>query len=995
MKLRNILTHFTLLLFFFIFQIIYVAATDRNFLSDYTQTRYDINNGLLSNESNDVLQTRDGHVWVGSYAGLMRFDGQNFQLMRMDDGTAITRVRTLFEDSRGRLWIGTNNLGLLVYEQGKFAKKAEETAISIRDIVEDTVGNIYIGSSEGIKRIDANDTFNTIDDSRLQDCLVTSLSVSPDGMVWGVTFSGDVFSVVNDEIVAYYPAASFAGLTSNTIYCSKEGQVYVGTTGNVLLAMHNGVFEQYKTGDEKNIASIYHDKSGHVWICTDTGMGYFDKSMTYHTVKGGMVRSSLEKMWQDYEYNYWISSSREGLLHLVHSKFRNITFSGNLIPNVYNANQVYQNDLYLGAENGLYILDKNENRIENDLTRLLTGIRIRDFMVDTNGYLWIATYKNHGVIRYKDGEWKQWTTTDGLTSEKVRIVLQKKDGTIVVGTGDGINFIRGDAVVKTYTRKDGLNNGVILSMIEDADGVIWAGSDGDGVYKILPDGSVTHLNDADNGTKLGTVLHMKQNEKDGTIWISNGYSLYYADKDGLHSITAKSLDLTNIFDIKLIGRDVWLLRSTGIYVVDADALRSSAVSQFSFFKYSDTFHSMLTANSNNMLTPEGYLYLSCSRGVLGIDTSKIYYNDFPPKIAINRIIVDSESGSSTEYQVGDKLVLPSNTTRVTIRFAALSLTGEEARIEYYMDGFDRKPVEVTGKNVYEASYTNLKGGKYSLHVKAWNGDGIASIKELVLPIEKERSFFELPVVQLVLILMGAILFVFVGHNYRQAKLKRQVHQAEAKQKEYQTITDEAIYAIANTIDAKDKYTDGHSKRVAQYSRALAKALGFPEDKVEKVYLTALLHDIGKIGIPDQILNKPGKLTDEEYAVIKEHTNIGYRILKNMDIIPYIKDGAHYHHERYDGKGYPKGLSAEDIPLIARIICVADSFDAMYSQRIYRPKFSINYIRQELKDCSGSQFDPVIAATMLKLIEEGILDNDNNEDSHDDDKRDGIDAKYDN
>ena len=193
-----------------------------------------------------------------------------------------------------------------------------------------------------------------------------------------------------------------------------------------------------------------------------------------------------------------------------------------------------------------------------------------------------------------------------------------------------------------------------------------------------------------------------------------------------------------------------------------------------------------------------------------------------------------------------------------------------------------------------------------------------------------------------------LLFLYFGGQYYvRIKTMRRVKKAEDRQKEYQTITNEAILSIANTIDAKDKYTNGHSRRVAKYAKAIASELGWPKDRIEKIYYTALLHDIGKIGIPDHILNKSGKLTGEEYAVIKTHTTIGYHILENMEIILYIKDGAYYHHERYDGKGYPVGLKGNAIPLVARIICVADSFDAMYSKRIYRDQFDIDYIINEL------------------------------------------------
>ena len=195
---------------------------------------------------------------------------------------------------------------------------------------------------------------------------------------------------------------------------------------------------------------------------------------------------------------------------------------------------------------------------------------------------------------------------------------------------------------------------------------------------------------------------------------------------------------------------------------------------------------------------------------------------------------------------------------------------------------------------------------------------------------------------------------------------------QEKSRQISEMAVQTITTIANTIDAKDEYTEGHSNRVAQYSRMLAKKLGKSDEEADEIYNIALLHDIGKIGVPDSILNKPGKLTDEEFKMIKQHPSIGGKILKDVKSFPNLEVGARYHHERFDGRGYPEGLAGEDIPEIARIICVADSFDAMNSNRVYRRHFTREYIRSELERCQGSQFDPAVAQAMLELMDEEAL-----------------------
>ena len=183
---------------------------------------------------------------------------------------------------------------------------------------------------------------------------------------------------------------------------------------------------------------------------------------------------------------------------------------------------------------------------------------------------------------------------------------------------------------------------------------------------------------------------------------------------------------------------------------------------------------------------------------------------------------------------------------------------------------------------------------------------------------------------------------------------------------------ETILAIAKTVDAKDVNTSQHSQRVSEYSVLLAEKLGMEEKERENLRKAALLHDIGKIGIPDRILNKPGRLTDEEYAIMKTHVTHGAEILKDFTLVEHAVEGALYHHERYDGRGYANGISGEDIPLYARIIGVADAFDAMTANRVYRKKLDFGYVLGEFEKGRGKQFDPVVVDALLALVDEGKI-----------------------
>ena len=209
-------------------------------------------------------------------------------------------------------------------------------------------------------------------------------------------------------------------------------------------------------------------------------------------------------------------------------------------------------------------------------------------------------------------------------------------------------------------------------------------------------------------------------------------------------------------------------------------------------------------------------------------------------------------------------------------------------------------------------------------------------------------------------------------KHLEKEVRRQTAKVEERQRRIEQMSLQAVQTLARTIDAKDAYTNGHSYRVAEYSVLLAKELGWTEEEVENLRHAALLHDIGKISIPDSVLNKPMKLTNEEYNVIKSHAAKGGEILKFITAIPGADLVARHHHERYDGAGYPDGLRGDQIPKSARIVAIADAYDAMNSRRIYRKNLSEEIIRGELVKGIGTQFEPEAAEAFIRMLDEGRL-----------------------
>ena len=201
------------------------------------------------------------------------------------------------------------------------------------------------------------------------------------------------------------------------------------------------------------------------------------------------------------------------------------------------------------------------------------------------------------------------------------------------------------------------------------------------------------------------------------------------------------------------------------------------------------------------------------------------------------------------------------------------------------------------------------------------------------------------------------------------EVEKKTQEVTAQHEKLEKISRQIATTLSGAIDAKDTYTNGHSTRVAEYSREISRRAGFSEEVQDEIYMMGLLHDVGKIGIPDAIINKPAKLTDEEYSIIQKHPVTGAKILKNITEFPKLSTGARWHHERYDGKGYPDGIAGEEIPTEARIIAVADAYDALSSRRSYRDVLPQAKVREEVEKGKGTQFDPVFAEIMLSMIDE--------------------------
>ena len=941
----------------------------------YATQLYDATNGLPTSDANAILSASAGFIWIGGYSGLIRYDGTTFE--RQDSSGGITNVNALYEDKKKRLWVGTNDNGVVRLDNGKskhWGYKEGLTTSSICTITEDGDGTIFVGTKQGIVCIDSEGTLSALDAPQLKSAYILSLKTDDSGAVYGNTRDGAVFCISKKKVVAFYNGEDMGigNITCILPEPEKSGSVYLGTnTGAIYLgSFENNLAELkkitiFQSGAENEVPAINNIAfaSGKIWLICANSIGYLDGNDAFHPLSNLPMESSIGSMIEDYEGNLWFTSYRQGVMKIVANKFSDVTEEAGLKEGVVNTTCLHDGKLYIGTDSGLQIAEGESHVEESELQKYIGETRIRCMIEDAQKNLWICTYTNgKGLVCYTaDGKIKSYTEEDGLLSNETRGAVLASDGSVLVSTNGGLSIIKDGKLWKNFGSDSGISNTVILSAEEGENGTYYLGTDGDGMYVI--EGNKVTRKSREDGLTSDIVMRIKKDEKRGVYWLITSNSIEYM-KDG--KITEVSgFPYTNNYDIYFDENDnAWVLSSYGIFVVKAeDMLENKEDFEYLSYDISSGLLSVPTGNSYSALSEDGTLYIAGRSGVCSVNINHYFEQTHPIKLSVPYL----EANGVRYYPNKDNEVkLPASAKTVKIYGFALTYSMQNPRIEYYLEGFDKEPAWVTKNEMEPVRYTNLSGGKYVYRMSVVNTSTGEVQQEMSLYIIKGKMFYEQFWFYLLLTAVVTVLIVELVNLYLHKKTKA----FKKKEEEQKALIREMVTAFAKTIDMKDKYTKGHSSRVADYTVRLAKELGYDDETVEKYHNIALLHDIGKIGVPPEVLNKPGKLTDTEFQIIKSHSALGYNALKDISIMPELAIGAGAHHERPDGKGYPKGLKGEEIPRVAQIIAVADTFDAMYSDRPYRKRMNFEKAVSIIKEVAGTQLAEDVVEAFLRLVAKG-------------------------
>lgn len=944
----------------------------------YVQTVYNGDNGLPGGSANDIVQTKDGIMWIGTYGGLYRYSGTTFQWI--NEFESVKTVNCLYEDEAGRLWIGTNDNGLSICINQNISNVVNREdglpSNSVRCIVQNTEGYYYVGTTDGLAVMQLSGGLKVY--SIISEVVYAkSICADQNGNVAAVTDEGGLYLIRGTEIIAQQTMEE-EGESYNCCTFDETGKLYVGTSENTIetYQISNDRLEKLSSiecGSLAGINSLKISEENVMFICADNGAGYMPLDGEYCFIDTNTFNSSIEHMLIDYQGNLWFVSSRLGLLRLCPSVFQEVYEKYGMAENVVNTVVKWQGNMYFGTDSGLDVVtEKQATKGMNSFVEQLKGVRIRCLMVDSKDHLWICT-SGQGIWEIsKTGKINRYDSETGAIGDKFRLAMQRKNGSIIVAGDSGLTYIQNGKVYDTIGISEGLNNPKVLTLYEREDGSILAGTDGNGIA-VIKDGNIIKTLKQEDGLSSEIILRLVPDSDGGGVFVVTGNGLCYMTENGDIRILDNFPYYNNFDLVEGKNGEVFVLGSAGIYVVDKTELLEGKEVSYELLDAKKGLRIGLTPNSWNYMDEDNNLYMSGETGVVCMNLNQYDIAVRSYRMLLKEIVVDSESYS---VEKGETTYIPRGACKVEINPEVVNYSINDPYICVFLEGFDLEPQVMTQSEMSSIVYTNLPSGEYTFHLAVLESRTGNVIAENTYQIIKEKEiydnwWFQLYVAVVAVIAIAYLTWMFIRTQI-QKTLRIQKMELDWAKNQLQ-MGNETILTIAKAVDAKDENTSQHSIRVSEYSVLIAKKLGYSDETCEELRKIAILHDIGKIGIPDQVLNKPGKLTDEEYEMMKSHVTRGAEILKNFTLINHVTEGALYHHERYDGRGYAHGLKGEEIPLNARIIGIADAFDAMTANRVYRKKLDFECVLAELKKGRGTQFDPNLVDIMLGLIEDGTID----------------------
>ena len=974
--------------------------------ASYMSNKTEIPVNLEVSGAEALCQTEDGYVWIAQYSGLTRYDSGEFVTYKNFeyDGKEYSaiNVRALASDGN-TLYVATSEY-VFIHKDNQFAPLVSDVGV-ISDINLDVKnGILYICTMDngGIIYNIADRTKTAIKGTEGKEVRDIALGAS-DGRYYYQTDEG-VYDKEGNEILLNSRILEVYSYGTDLFMAEDSGIVY-------RYDMEKGErLNDFTIPDQVN-KMLYSEKDGLLFAaCEKAGIYCVDLSSGEPAViPAGELenKSQLVDLMVDYEGNLWVAShyiGASGVSIITKNALSELLFddpvwqSLNEPPafdrNVY-AVEKYGDILYIVAATRIYRYDLKQNKILPDNVIMQTVIEYAEAKTEEGKAQgddnFTFSYAPKDVEVFRD---KVFFAVSGIglleydpktekvviyDSDYIKTHIAKTVGDPDISIANSIRSMRSfdGYLALGYTRGIMRFDGTDFSVMNIGSNVLFINKTKDG--KIMFD-KTQGLFVIDDDFTMATEIPTEKNITGNRLkFLVDGDYIFYTLNSRLFRMdtrdeNAPSEEITipyikgsivELAKIRCTGKNgeteyKYVIGSqTQLYITDS--LDGDHLTDYETCDATSGLQPIIANTSGYYDEAEQKYYLQSTNGIFVYDFNLTREVPSPVKIVVSSVELDG-----VQYY-GNSIHVDRDVYRVAFNLSVLGFRPNNGFTVYYKLGGVDGEFTVAGNDTRSMFYTNLPGGVYDFQVYVKDEYGQSS-NLINIHLEKDKKVTEQWWFWAIIAVTAVGVVVFIAAMFVRVKTK----QSLKRQLEYKNITVESIQAIARTIDAKDEYTNGHSIRVGFYSKVIAQNMGMSSDEVDNIYYIALLHDIGKIAIPDSILNKPGRLTDEEFAVMKSHTTRGAAILKGISTIPQIIEGAKSHHEKYNGTGYPEGLSGEEIPFVARIICCADCFDAMASKRVYKEPFTLDVIISEFERCSGTQFDPAISKVVVDLITEGKL-----------------------
>ncbi|MBO6214718.1 MAG: hybrid sensor histidine kinase/response regulator, partial [Lachnospiraceae bacterium] len=730
----------------------------------YSTVLYNASNGLPTSDANCILASSDGYIWIGGYGGVIRYDGTVFE--RQDASTGLVNGRSMYEDSKGRIWVGTNDAGFVIIDGNETTHYTYQDGLpasGVRTFAESGDGTVYIGTTAGVCYLDAEGVLKQVESGILKGEYINRMVVDASGTVYGNTYNGDVFrinsnkdveevkrSVINiGEVTTIYPDVNEPG----KLYLGNdEGQVYYGSFDRSF----SDKWREYCFN--QGYINWIEYACGRLWVISDSAIGYLNENHAFSVLSDIPLTSGIESMAVDYQGNIWLASTRQGVMKIVTNNFIDMTEAAGLGNEVTNATCLYQNMLYVGTDQGLKIINPvNNTAHNNELTRFVGDARVRCIAVDDSDNLWVSTYTDGlGLLCYKpDGEIVQYNEENGFISDGTRCTTVASDGSILEGTNNGLAIVKNGKLVKSYSTKEGLTNTVVLTVEEGGDNKIYVGTDGGSMYMI--DGDKVTKYGYEDGLTSDTILRLKWDEERGVLWIIASNSIEYMKDGVIHEVS--NFPYNNNFDIYYDSYgNAWIPSSYGIYCVKASDMIANEEFDYRLYNMANGLSSVPTANAFSELDHEGNLYIAGREGVSKVNIDHYFEGGDSIKTGVKSILCSNEKVLPDE---NGTYVIPADPGRIQINAAVLDYSMSDPLVKVYLGDDEEQGVLAKQSELTPLEFTGLKYGNYDLHIKLIDETKGEEIQDNIIKIVKKPRFGELFISRVLVVILFALIAGFI------------------------------------------------------------------------------------------------------------------------------------------------------------------------------------------------------------------------------------------